>query len=680
MGCGNSSSSSNVYTKENIFDKLLPRSSPVYVNNKVQNFSEIENKFMNETYIENVINSFQLFAFKKCLGYRKRVSDNELQSNFTFFTYDEVKTMAENFAHNLHKFKLACSKNYRDEGDMRMMGIYSRNCCEWILADLGCELDSITVVPLYDTLGQIAIEHIFKQTQLSTLCISAENIQKLLELKKKLDLESLKNIVVFDLTMKLNTQELEVLEKTGLTVYKFTDLIKNFPTSENGKYTLTLPKPESIVTICYTSGTTSLPKGAKISQRCINAQMIGNWDSEIGIDQKDVHLSYLPLAHIMERIGTSLVLVFGGAIGFISGDIRKYLMEDLKALKPTFFIAVPKVLANFRDNIYSKISKITGCKRSMIEKAIQNKKDNYLNSNAIDDSFYDTFVLSKIIDEFGGKWRFIITGSAPLAIELGIEIKIIFGCPVIEGYGMTELGGAVLCTNINDLDTGFVGGPLGTAKIRLEDCEELNYSSKTKKNDKTTPSGEICVKGPVCFSGYFRDKENTEKIFDKEGWLHTGDIGMLSTEQRKFKIIDRIKEIFKLNQGEYIAPSKLETVYSKCEYVSQICIYGQSLKTYIIGIITTKKNGIENFLKSKEWYKDDNVENYFENEELLKEIKRSLDVIADLNKFNSLEKVQKIIISKEEFTIENELLTPTGKVVRRNVEKRFKDLIDKVYN
>jgi long-chain acyl-CoA synthetase len=561
-----------------------------------------------------------------------------------------------------------------------MLVIYSRNCCEWVITDLGCQLDSVTVVPLYDTLGQVAFVHILKQTQLTTLCISAENIQKLLELRKNIDLEGLKNILVYDLTMKLNIQEIEVLEKTGLTVYKFTDLIRSVPAAERGSFILTLPKPESIVTICYTSGTTSLPKGAKISQRCLNAQMIGNWDSEVGIDQKDIHLSYLPLAHIMERVGTSMVLQFGGAIGFISGDIRRYLIEDLKALKPTFFIAVPKVLANFRDNIYSKISKITGCKRSMIEKAIQNKKENYKNSYTIDDSFYDTFVFSKIIDEFGGKWRFIITGSAPLSTDLGIEIKIIFGCPVIEGYGMTELGGGVLCTNIHDLDTGFVGGPLGTAKIRLEDCEELKYSSKTKKEDKSTPSGEICVKGPVCFSGYFRDKENTEKIFDKEGWLHTGDIGMLSTEQRKFKIIDRIKEIFKLNQGEYIAPSKLETAYSKCEYVGQVCIYGQSLKTFIIGIVTPNKSRIENFLKSKEWFKDDNVENYFENEELLREIKRSLDVIADQNKFNSLEKVQRIIISKEEFTIENGLLTPTGKVVRRNIETRFKDLIDKVYN
>ena len=148
----------------------------------------------------------------------------------------------------------------------------------------------------------------------------------------------------------------------------------------------------------------------------------------------------------------------------------------------------------------------------------------------------------------------------------------------------------------------------------------------------------------------------------------------------KFKIIDRIKEIFKLSQGEYIAPGKLETAYSRSEYVSQICILGQSMKSYIIAIITPNKNEIHRFLKEKEWYIIENpIENYFENEDLLNEIKRSLDVIASENKFNSMEKVHKIIISKEDFTIENEMITPTEKLVRRKIESKFKDQIEKIY-
>ena len=225
----------------------------------------------------------------------------------------------------------------------------------------------------------------------------------------------------------------------------------------------------------------------------------------------------------------------------------------------------------------------------MIERALRVKRENYDKNKEINDGFYDKFILGKIHEQFGGKWRFIITGSAPLPLELGIETKLIFGCPIVEGYGMTEVGGASHCTNFQDNENGFAGGPVTPAKIKLVDVPELNYTKDTKTNDEVTPCGEICVKGPVVFSGYFLDKENTGKIFDKEGWIHTGDVGMVSTNQKKFKIIDRIKEIFKLIQGEYIAPSKLEMVYSKSEYVGQICVYGHSIKTYVIAIIIQKR-------------------------------------------------------------------------------------------
>lgn len=680
MGCSNSGiAPQHIYSKEYLNEKVILNSTPSYVNHKVENFEDNEKKWMNEILIEKIIFSFEKFSKNNCLGYRKIISQTEYANNYTFFNYEEVRNMSENFAYNSQKFNLTESRDYGFEGTFKMMGIYSKNCVEWLLSDISCQLNSITVIPLYDTLGLIAIEHIFNQTQLTTLCISSENIKKFIEIKKKFELPTLKNVIVFDLTMDLMASDFETLKQTNLKIYKFSDIIKEVSIEDKSLFKLNTPGPENILTICYTSGTTSLPKGAKISQRCIYSQMSASQDAGVNITPTDIHLSYLPLAHIMERVATSLMIVNGGSIGFISGEIRKSLPEDLKILHPTFFFAVPKVLSNFRDTIMNKISELTGCKRWMIEKAIRSKRENFNEDQDINSCFYDKLVFSKMIDQFGGKWRFIITGSAPLSIELGNDIKIIFGCPIIEGYGMTETGGAILCTNFVDHETGFVGGPLSSAKIRLEDCEELNYTSRTKKGEISTPCGEVCVKGSCCFSGYFNDKENTDKIFDNNGWLHTGDIGMLSTNQKKFKIIDRIKEIFKLNQGEYIAPGKLETAYSKCQYVSQICIYGQSLKTYIIAIITPKKPEIEKYLKEKEWYKGENIEHYYENEELFKEIKRSLDDIANQNKFNSLEKVHKIIISKEEFTIENELLTPTAKVVRRKIEIKFKEQIDKIY-
>lgn len=681
MGCGVSSEIQRfIYSKEYLNDKPNSSSSLSYVNAKNQNFDETEKMYYNQTFFQKLQSNFGEFNNRNCLGYRKIIGENQYEDKFTFLTYGQIKTMSENFIYHLRMNNLIEAHDFgNDEGLYKFIGIYSKNCAEFLISDIGCQSDSITVVTLYNTLGDAAFEHIFNQTLLQTLFISPQNIQGILKFKDKFGLKSLKNVIIFDLTNSVKKEDLETLSKIGLKSFNFTDFLKPVPSEERSKYPLTSPTPETIMTISYTSGTTNLPKGVKISQRAIASQMAIPIDTGINLTSSDIHFSYLPLAHIMERVGTSLMLYCGGSIGFISGDI-KTLADDIKMLHPTFFFAVPKVLANFRDKIMDKISKLTGCKRSLTERALRVKRENYEEDRKISDSIYDNMVLSKIHDEFGGKWRFIITGSAPLPIDLGVDIKIIFGCPIVEGYGMTELGGACHATHFSDHVNGFVGGPVSTAKVKLVDVPELNYTKKTMTGTECTPCGEICVKGPIIFSGYFCDKENTNKIIDEDGWVHTGDVGMISSNQVKFKIIDRIKEIFKLVQGEYIAPSKLEMVYSKSEYVSQICVYGQSVKTYIIAIVTPKKHEIARFLTDKNILKQgEDAENHYDNKELLDEIKRSLDKLALTNSFNSLEKVNKIILSKVEFTIENELLTPTAKLVRRKIENMFKPEIDKIY-
>jgi long-chain acyl-CoA synthetase len=669
------------YAKEDFLDIPTANSSATYINSKVDSFEEVEKKLSKQTFTEKLMKVFELHGTNNCLGYRKVISPTVSEDKYTFFNYSEIKAMSENFIYNLRKNKLIEEHDFgSEEGIHKFIGIYSKNCVEWIVSDVGCQFDAITVVTLYNTLGDLAFEHIFNQTLLSTVCISPENIKTVLKYKEKFNIKCLKNIILFDLTLTLTNEEIEPLAKAGLNVFKFSDLIKPVSSEERKNYPLTAPKPESIITISYTSGTTNLPKGAKISQRQICCQLYLIPDSGISISEKDIHFSYLPLAHIMERVSISLILSQGGQTGFISGDVRKTLSEDVKLLHPTYFIAVPKVLANFRDMIMLKISNLTGCSRSLVERALRVKRENFDDKKEITDGLYDSLVLNKIHNEFGGKWRFIITGSAPLSVELGIEIKLIFGCPIVEAYGMTEVGGGSHVMHVNDTVNGHVGGPGTPVKIKFVDVPELNYTKDTKTGNESTPCGEICVKGPCLFSGYFCDKENTNKIIDKDGWLHTGDVGMVFSDQKKFKIIDRIKEIFKLVQGEYIAPSKLEMVYSKSEYVSQICVYGQSTMTYVIAVIAPKKHEVVKFLKEKNILKDgEEPEIHYENAELLADIKRSLDKLATAHSFNTLEKIGKIVLTKVEFTIENELLTPTAKLVRRKIETMFKTEINKVY-
>jgi len=285
-------------------------------------------------------------------------------------------------------------------------------------------------------------------------------------------------------------------------------------------------------------------------------------------------------------------------------------------------------------------------------------------------------VFKKIRQAFGGRVSLFITGSAPMTKDLAEDIKILFSVPIVEGYGMTECCGGLCVSHITDLSNDSVGGCIQGLKLKLVDVPEMNYSSKTKLGDQASPTGEICMKGPAIFHGYFMNPEETKKTIDSDGWLHSGDVGRIMPETQGLRIIDRVKEIFKLSQGEYIAPSKLESLYSKSKYITQICVYGDSRHSYLIAIIVPNKNNL------KEVADPSNVEDenkLFTDKNVIDAIKKDLDSIVKDNNLNGLEKIQSFHLTSREFTFDNGCLTPTMKLVRRKVADMFKEDIERLY-
>jgi len=250
----------------------------------------------------------------------------------------------------------------------------------------------------------------------------------------------------------------------------------------------------------------------------------------------------------------------------------------------------------------------------------------------------------------------MITASAPIAENVLSFLKCAFCCPIIEAYGQTESCGASFSTKIFDNKAGHVGGPALGIEYKLKEIEEMGYT----RSSFPYPAGEVCLRGPSVFLGYFRNKALTDQVKDEDGWLHTGDVGQM-VEGNALQIIDRIKNIFKLSQGEYIVSEKLERVYEQSPYVNQIFIYGDSFKNHIVAIIYPDYDRLKRDAGLNTFH---SAEELSIHPEIFKLVQKSMEALAVENHFNSLERVRnnfKLVI--QEFEV-GRVLTPTLKLRR----------------
>ena len=655
-----------------------------YIFPKLNNFQkESIEYFQNKSLISYNLGQMKKYKDRPCLGRRLKIGENEkgepiYDNKYTYFSSNEVYNMCLNFSKNLHekKSELTLKDTYKGI-EFDLIGIFAKNCTEWVISDLGCQMDNITTATLYATLGPNAFKFICEQTQIKTILVSPDLVELLCQLKQKFNLENLKYAILFDLTTNCNSDEkLKELEKAGFTPFSFTkDFIKeNTIVKETD---LNLSKPDTIMTICYTSGTTGNPKGVMLSQRNLIAVLETVIDGgSIPVDEYAAHISFLPLAHIFERMVISRFMGIGAKVGFISGSVRTTLMDDIKYLGPTLLFTVPKVLQTIRNKVFEGFNKLPGWKRKLAYTAYYTKLANYKKYGIVTHALYDILVFKKIREMFGNRIRTVLCASAPLRKELADDFKVFLNVPIVEGLGMTELSGSPFCTNYNDYTNFTAGGVNWGARMLLKSVPDLGYTVDDVIDGIKCPAGEMCLKGPVVFHGYYKNDEENEQCFDEEGYFHTGDVGRLYPNYGNgLRIVDRVKEIFKLSQGEYIIPAKLESVYSKSTFVHQLMIYGNPNKNNIIAIIIPDKKKCSEALNISI---DDLVKDT-ENEKLKDLFVKDFEKLANEAEFNGLEKLKYVLIDFEEFTNNNNCLTPTMKIIRKNVENKYKERIENLY-
>ncbi len=299
----------------------------------------------------------------------------------------------------------------------------------------------------------------------------------------------------------------------------------------------------------------------------------------------------MPYPHSFEQTLTFYGNIAGSKIGYYCGDPAK-ITDDCALLRPALFPSVPRLFNRIYGKIKERLDGLTGCSGWIAQRGLAAKLAAARNTGAVTDGCYDKLVFRKVSALLGGSVRYMITGSAPIDPNVLDLLKVCFCCPFFEGYGLTETSGGSSVTWPNDPLTGHVGGPLPCVKWRLQDVPEMGYLS----TDKPYPRGELQMKGASVTSGYYKRPDKTAEAFDKDGWFKTGDVAMIYPNG-SVKIIDRSKNIFKLSQGEYIAPEKIENIFALSPLIAQSMLYGDSLRSCVVAIVVPHMN------KAVEWAK-----------------------------------------------------------------------------
>ncbi|XP_010896712.2 long-chain-fatty-acid--CoA ligase 1 [Esox lucius] len=586
-----------------------------------------------------------------CLGARKP------KQPYEWLSYSQVAEKAENLGSALLHWGHSKTKN-------QFVGIFAQNRPEWTISDLACYTYSLVPVPLYDTLGNEAISFIIHKASLSTiLCDVPEKARLVLDCVSDRE-HNVRTIILMepfddDLVAKGKECGIDILSLSKVEAVGKAHHFKPVP-----------PSPKDMAVVCFTSGTTGTPKGAMLTHENVASnisafiKLIGDY---IKLDHHDVHISYLPLAHMFERTIQGLILVHGGQIGFYQGDIR-LLMDDVSTLRPTVFPMVPRLLNRLFDKIHGQAN--TSLKRWVLDFAYKRKEAALLSGIVRRDSIWDKLLFSKVQASLGGRVRLMMTGAAPVSATVLMFLRAVLGCHFYEGYGQTECTAGCTMSVPGDWTAGHVGAPLLCNTVKLVDVADMKYLAANGE-------GEVCVKGANVFLGYLNDPERTKETIDADGWVHTGDIGKW-LPNGTLKIVDRKKHIFKLAQGEYIAPEKIENIYTHCDAVAQIFVHGDSLQACLVAIIVPDPDYLP------VWAKKRGLEGSYtelcNNMDLKKAILEDILKLGNDAGLKSFEQVKDISLHTEMFSIQNGLLTPTLKAKRAELRNYFREEIEKLYS
>jgi long-chain acyl-CoA synthetase len=531
---------------------------------------------------------------------------------------------------NILKLSKIIRENIK-EGDRCLL--VSENRPEWFVSDMAIMLSGGITVPAYTTYTEDDYKYLIEDCEPSLLIVSNNELLKKLNntinekrfIKKIITLDEVNNVI----------HDLDIINKDKYLDFNL--ILKNDLLDEDKIQNEKL-KRTSPACIIYTSGTGGNPKGVILSHGGILNNLVGACEIMRPLfSSRPVFLTWLPLSHSYEHC-VQFVQIAVGAKVFYAEKIEK-LLENISEAKPTIMTAVPRFYQNLYNKININLKKQTGFKAKLIEETLRLGKKKLLNlkmtfSEKLLNLIAETLVRKKIKKQFGGNLKAFVSGGGALDQEIGEFLNSV-GLPTLQGYGLTETSPVVSCNPVHKIKVETVGPPFKGNQVKIAE------------------DGEILVKGENVMLGYWNKKEETDKVI-VNGWLHTGDIGEIDPEDGYLKITDRKKDIIVSAGGDNISPAKIENMITNEPEIDQCMVYGDK-KNYLVALVVPSKD----FLHEKE---------------------KINNVIEKINKkLTLLEKIKKIQLIDENFSIENGLMTPTMKVKRKKVTEKYKNQLEELY-
>ncbi|GJJ78968.1 long-chain acyl-CoA synthetase [Entomortierella parvispora] len=638
------------------------------------------------------MNGLRLSPNGPLLGQRKLDGTTGKYGAYEWQTYSEVSGRINRFGSGMTKlYQEAMGLSLNEPLPQQWtFGLWAINRPEWTIASEAGSAFNLVSVGLYDTLGPEAVIYGVNHSECAVVVASVDHIAGLLRDSAKMS--GLQIIISMDpLQDPLASGQKNASQSAmagsilrtyakdkGILLYDWDEVEaigRQFPRKH------TPPEPKDIYTICYTSGTTGMPKGAILTHgNYIAALASGDSGTPFGPD--DCIFSFLPLAHLFGRAMEIFLFTAGGKVGYSTGD-PLLILDDLQALQPTVFPAVPRLLNRIYAKVHAATAGAPGLAGILARKGLATKLDNLEKGLGNEHALWDRLLFSKVKMALGGKVRRILTASAPISAEVLAFIRVVFICEVCEAYGQTEGSGVGTATQEGEMEAGHVGPPNPVTELKLVDVPELNYFT----TDKPYPRGEICVRGPNVIQGYLKDEKKTREAIDEEGWLHSGDIGFIK-ENGTLTVIDRIKNVFKLSIGEYVAVEKIEyMIASRIPIVMQFMVHGDSQESCLVGIVVPEPEAFVPFVNSvlgdaspKLVLGDvDGLHKASRDPKVRRAVLRELTQAGVAAGMKSFEIPKAILIEPEPFTIEKEFLTPTLKLKRHPIVQAYRKQLEELY-